>query len=409
VFQFIGVNAASAAAIAAILFVITPLPVTAQTPAPQTFSTEDMTAELARLANQPPITSGCAATAAPSAPIAADDFIEYQRGRGQGIFIFDRRPTEVRIHADGRVKWRSSIWNWSGDGSIPADKARALIQKARDNGFWTLCAAYESALLSSHTITDFVNMRIDGREKSVADTSLKAPTWVQDLKTELAELVVKHVWIYGDPQKETFSEGRSGRTLPTDFFNLSNDAFSAKPGVTDLMRASAKSDAVEVQRLLSAAADVNARDASGWTALMFAARGDGAPEVVAALLKAGADPNARSSMGQTPLMAAANGSPEKLRLLIAAGASVNAQDKDGRTALMFAATPQVPGGVQDLGIPVRAAADRTFVLRAAGANVDVRDAAGLSVFDHLADAEKPAPGRAGMATPGLEAIRRLLQ
>lgn len=58
------------------------------------------------------------------------------------------------------------------------------------------------------------------------------------------------------------------------------------------------------QWLLSEGAPVEARDASGWTALFHASTWH-KPRVVRLLLEAGADVNTRDNGGRTPLMGAA--------------------------------------------------------------------------------------------------------
>jgi len=76
------------------------------------------------------------------------------------------------------------------------------------------------------------------------------------------------------------------------------------PDETALMRAAAKQDLKALQQLLSTAkaADVNALDQGGQTALILACRNPKAtPEVVKALLGAGADVNLRSRSGYTAL------------------------------------------------------------------------------------------------------------
>src|SRR5207249_4225419 len=138
------------------------------------------------------------------------------------------------------------------------------------------------------------------------------------------------------------------------------------------MQASAKADVEEIRRQLSAGADPNAQDSSGWTALMYATQADRA-EAIKLLLDAGASPNLRSYLGQTALMAVAgaySSAPEKFRLLSPVGADVNAQDLDGHTALMFAMYGALafnePGFLQRMEL--------ISLMRAAGAGADFRDA-----------------------------------
>lgn len=96
------------------------------------------------------------------------------------------------------------------------------------------------------------------------------------------------------------------------------------PDETDLMRAAAKEDLKAVQQLLSAAtaANVNALDQTGQTALILACQNPKAnSDVVKALLAAGADANLRSRNGYTALTwAQARDNHEVVRLLRRAGA-----------------------------------------------------------------------------------------
>lgn len=95
-----------------------------------------------------------------------------------------------------------------------------------------------------------------------------------------------------------------------------------------------------VQAAISKGADVNARDALGMTALMYAAQSNEDPEVIIALLKAGADINAKGSLGRTALMIAAESKQNSkvIVTLLKAGADVNARDSfGGMTAFMNAA------------------------------------------------------------------------
>ncbi len=108
----------------------------------------------------------------------------------------------------------------------------------------------------------------------------------------------------------------------------------------ELMQAAYAGDLAEVQRLIAAGADVNACDASAWTALMKACHnaelGHGHPEVVRALIEAGANIEAPIGYGVRPLMLAAGyGETAVVQALLEAGADVLAKNEGGYTALMM--------------------------------------------------------------------------
>ena len=78
----------------------------------------------------------------------------------------------------------------------------------------------------------------------------------------------------------------------------------------------------EVQNLIEAGADLNAKDADCMTALMYASM-KGCTEIVRLLLSAGAEVDAKEDYGWTALLFAANyGYPEIVQLLLQAGADV---------------------------------------------------------------------------------------
>ena len=91
--------------------------------------------------------------------------------------------------------------------------------------------------------------------------------------------------------------------------------------------------AEDIERLLRAGADVNARDVNEETALIHSSR-IGDVGVVELLILNGADVNAKDSMGETPLIrASVHGRAGVVELLISKGADVNARSHGGLTAL----------------------------------------------------------------------------
>ena len=110
-------------------------------------------------------------------------------------------------------------------------------------------------------------------------------------------------------------------------------------GMTALHWAAMKNDADLVQTLLFAGANVRATTRIGsYTPLILAAK-SGSGLVIAPLLKSGADANSQTSNGTTALMlAAASGNTDAVKMLIDAGAAVNAKEPvRGLTPAMFAA------------------------------------------------------------------------
>jgi ankyrin repeat protein len=109
----------------------------------------------------------------------------------------------------------------------------------------------------------------------------------------------------------------------------------ADRNTTPLMYAAAFGSLDSLQVLQAAGADVNAQNAFGATALMWAVT---EPAKVRLLLEHGADVNAKSSTGRTALLIAAlhNGSDGVVDLLIAKGADMHAGDNRGLTFLLAA-------------------------------------------------------------------------
>ena len=103
-----------------------------------------------------------------------------------------------------------------------------------------------------------------------------------------------------------------------------------------LFAATMKNEASKVSELLASGADVNARDANGWTALMLAGY-NGNRTIVQSLLDKGAEVKATTKKNTTALICASGaGHGEVVQALLDAKADVNAKDADGKTALKYA-------------------------------------------------------------------------
>ena len=109
-----------------------------------------------------------------------------------------------------------------------------------------------------------------------------------------------------------------------------------------MIEAGRRGDKEFVELLISAGADVNAKNNDGDTPLHFAASRD--YKKVQMLLSAGADVNAKDKNGDTPLhRAAKNDHKEIAELLIAKGANVNARnERGGKTPLDLAIKYRCP-------------------------------------------------------------------
>lgn len=124
-----------------------------------------------------------------------------------------------------------------------------------------------------------------------------------------------------------------------------------------------------VSVLITAGADVEARDECDCTPLMLAAMSrEHLVEVVGILAEAGADVNAKGKEGRTPLMMLREG-PGAVGTLVTAGADVNARDSSGMTPLMWAASQAKDPKIID-------------ALLAAGADAGLRSSEGKTAFDY---------------------------
>ena len=111
----------------------------------------------------------------------------------------------------------------------------------------------------------------------------------------------------------------------------------ARASDAPLADAAQRRDWKAVETLLAAAADLDARQVDGMTALHWSAFHDHAASVDR-LLEAGADARISNRYGVTPLaLACTNGNGRIVELLLRAGADPNAALRGGETALMTAA------------------------------------------------------------------------
>jgi ankyrin repeat protein len=127
---------------------------------------------------------------------------------------------------------------------------------------------------------------------------------------------------------------------PTAFMNIpdvriaqrSQQTQAMSDGVTPLMEAAVSGTPADLDRLLAAGADVNARSQAGLTALMCAVHD---ARMTSLLIDHGADVNARTDSGATPLYLAAayGGAIESMRELLDHGARASATIKNGATPL----------------------------------------------------------------------------
>jgi ankyrin repeat protein len=105
-----------------------------------------------------------------------------------------------------------------------------------------------------------------------------------------------------------------------------------KYGTTPLMWAAKNGDLKSIKLLLENGANPNARDRQDWTALFYV--GPEATVVINALLSAGAQIDARDNEGSTPLMQVALlGDFANLAFLIEKGANVHLRNREGESAL----------------------------------------------------------------------------
>ena len=173
-------------------------------------------------------------------------------------------------------------------------------------------------------------------------------------------------------------------------------------GMTALHWAAMKDDADLVQTLLFAGANVRASTRIGsYTPLILAAK-NGSGSVIAPLLKSGADANSQTANGTTALMlAAASGNTEAVKPLVDGGADVNAKEPvRGLTPAMFAAASNRAAVLALLaarGADLKATSKVTDLAALSKDPAALRD---ITFGNPAPPGEPPAGGRYGPAPQG---------
>lgn len=146
-----------------------------------------------------------------------------------------------------------------------------------------------------------------------------------------------------------------------------------------LFKAAENGSSADILAAINKGADVNARDAGGYTALIYAAMYNEDPDVVKTLIDVGSDLNAKDTYnatgeGATALIHAAwkNKNPYVTKALLDAGADIYEEDGDGHSAFMKAAAFNTNPAVVE-------------ALIAAGADVSEEDKRGYTALAHAAE------------------------
>lgn len=189
----------------------------------------------------------------------------------------------------------------------------------------------------------FWEVVVEGSERCVREGAVgnKGSTARKAFKTEGKAMEGAQKLLRTQVRQYGYDLPENARASYAEYEAMVAEAKAAKAPVTprapDLLTTDSRKQWQKTLEAVTAAANLEARDHAGRTALILAA-GDGNPALVRALIAAGADVNARSEPGQTALDAAARfGHVEIIDALLAAGAKVDLAT-DGYTELMTAAT-----------------------------------------------------------------------
>jgi len=259
----------------------------------------------------------------------------------------------LAIHGDGTVEYEGRGYVFlQGNhlASISKDELNQLLADFQASGYFSLADKYiyrrpteiqvraagcTSKLrwiygMTSDLPSTETSIKIAGITKEVNDYD-GAPPALRQLESQIDQLTHSARWVRGS------AETVAGLRAEGYDVNARNAS-----GWTAILGASEYSDARVIRDLISAGANVNASNGDGHTPLMFAAL-RGLQDMVEELLRAGADPRARDSDGRSVLMyGCSSGNEAVVNKLLKTHLDINARSKHGNTALMAAAASGNP-------------------------------------------------------------------
>jgi TonB family protein len=304
----------------------------------------------------------------------------------------------VRVYRNGRVTWRGFegvVAEGDREAVIDSSAAETLLNNFQTDTFWSACSVHtppdpkpaskaakpddddEKAVPFQESTNDvFLVASIGGISKTASASRYSLGSAGATLAWRIDRAADTHRWRHVDPATEPYD-------------NMYDDLDTPKPGITLLIRAThhfnpytAQQTFTHLKKLLNNGEPVNAADASGWTALMYASYLDtihydtAQPDPIKLLLDAHADPNIASLHGDTALMFAAYRGT-LLQPLLDHGANLNAHNADGVTPLMLLAQKPDPEEIK--------------AALTAGADANAHDNLGRTALDYLiaASCNKP--------------------
>lgn len=254
---------------------------------------------------------------AEATPIKSNDVPDLELGK-ESVDI-----AELSLRELFQIKWfydiELSIYRVDYDSFF----GKLILRDSR----WMISSDNEVAFL------DLVDIRYEeDRAKFLFDRWIERP--LEDGTVRTTEKERHRFFIDRSAVIEAMNEVKAGNSdkvvIPVDA--VSNDSLTF-----DQEDALIQGDIEQVERFLDEGTQVDARDAEGITALMYASY-HGQESIVNLLIERGANINASEYVdGRTALMdSSINGQSEMVELLLNRGADINAKSNTGWTALMWA-------------------------------------------------------------------------